>query len=515
MLAAYSSPVSQLESRKLDQLVKSFLNLFSGRLGTVKGMVCELDLLDDRPVHSRPYQCSPPRLKALRDIVNDLLQKGVVCKSTSQYASPAFLVPKSSGGYGMVVDYHLLNKKVRFDAFPMPSIELAFSNFQGAEVFSILDLNSAYYQIPLSAKSRKVTAFSTPFGLFEFTKHPMGISVGCQILSRVVESLFGDLKHHYVYNFMDDLLVYSRTVEHHLVHLKEVFRHLETAGFTLNQDKMQLVKSKIKFLGHSLSDARAEVLPERLDALREFPPPKNLKAVWRFLGMVGFYGNFVKDFSLLAKPLHALKCKDAQFVWGDSQRRAFKALKDAISTSPVLQVPDFSKEFVLVCDASDLAESAILNQRCESGLAPIAFAGRLLSGTKRKYLTYEKECLAAVWGCERFRVYLEHKQFVLHTDNQALSWLLKQVRELGRLGRWILRLASFKFTIVHVSGKANVVADCLTCQFEKSTSDQLFSGLVLQHLPAAFLSIREHQIKDSCCREIYDKIKHQDPEVRN
>jgi hypothetical protein len=128
-LAAYSSPVSQSESLKLDGLVRSFPKLFSGRLGTVKGMVCELDLPDDRPVRSRPYQCSRPRLKALREIVNNLLQEGVVRKSNSQYSSPAFLVPKPSGGYRMVVDYRLLNKKVVFDAFPMPNVEQAFANF--------------------------------------------------------------------------------------------------------------------------------------------------------------------------------------------------------------------------------------------------------------------------------------------------------------------------------------------------------------------------------------------------
>lgn len=513
-LVACASPGSPREARKLDQLVRGFPNLFSGRLGTVKGMVCELELVDDQPVRSRPYQCSPPRLKALRGIVDDLLREGVVRKSTSHYASPAFLIPKSSGEYRMVVDYRLLNKKVRFDAFPMPSVEQAFANFPGAKVFSILDLNSAYYQLPLSARSRKATAFSTPFGLFEFTKLPMGISVGCQILSRVVDSLFGDLKHQYVYNFMDDLLVYSCTVEDHLVHLEEVFRRLEKAGFTLNRDKMQLMKPKIKFLGHSLSEAGVEVLPERIEALREFPPPNNLKAVRRFLGMIGFYGNFVKDFSRLAEPLHALKRKNARFVWGEPQRRSFEALKEAISTPPVLQVPDFEKEFVLVCDASDMAVSAVLNQRGEAGLAPIAFASRLLSATERKYSTYEKECLAVVWGCERFRVYLEHTPFILHTDNQALSWLLKQVRELGRIGRWVLRLAAFKFTVVHVAGKANVVADCLTRQYERPASDQ-FSGLVLQHLPAAFLSIREHQIKDPHCREIYNQIRSQDPAVRN
>jgi hypothetical protein len=136
----------------------------------------------------------------------------------------------------MVIDYCLLKKKVVFDAFPTPSVEHAFANFQGAKVFSILDLSSAYYQIPLSAKSRKVTAFCIPFGLFEFTKLPMGISVGCQVLSRVVDSLFGDLKHSYVYNVMDDLLVYSRSMEEHLVHLREVFHGLDKAGFTVNHD---------------------------------------------------------------------------------------------------------------------------------------------------------------------------------------------------------------------------------------------------------------------------------------
>jgi hypothetical protein len=167
----------------------------------VKGMICRLDLTGEVPVRSRPYQCSPPRLQALREIVQDLLEKGVIRKSFSQYASPAFLVAKPQGGYRMVVDCRLLNKKVVFDAFPMPSVEHAFANFQGAKVFSILVLNSVYYQIPLSARSRKAT-FYTPFGLYEFTKLPMGISVGCQVLWRVVNTLFGNLKHSYVYNFM-------------------------------------------------------------------------------------------------------------------------------------------------------------------------------------------------------------------------------------------------------------------------------------------------------------------------
>jgi hypothetical protein len=263
-------------------------------------------------------------LKALREIVQDLLQKGVIKKSFSQYASPAFLVPKPYGKYRMVIDYRLLNKKVAFDAFPMPSVEHAFANFQGAKVFSVLDLNSAYYQIPLSARSRKATAFCTLFGLFEFNKLPMGISVECQVLSRVVDSLFGDLKHQYVNNFMDDLVVYSSTMEEHLDHQKEVFRRLEKAGFTLNREKVHLAQTEIKFLGHLLSAEGIKILPERVEAILSFPPPKNLKAVRRFLGMVGFYGSFVENVSSIAEPLHALKRKNTAFVWGEAQQLAFE-----------------------------------------------------------------------------------------------------------------------------------------------------------------------------------------------
>jgi hypothetical protein len=213
-------------SPSIERVVEGFPKLFSEKLGTVKGMVCEIELTDNAPVCSRPYQCSPPKLQILREVVQDLLDKGVVRKSNSQYASPAFLVPKPDGGHRMVIDYCLLNKKVVFDAFPTPTVENAFDHFGGAKIFSVLDLNSAYYQIPLSAKSRKVTAFCTPFGLFEFNKLPMGISVGCQVLSRVVNSLFGDIKQRYDYNFMDDLVVYSENIKEHAEHLKQIFQRL-------------------------------------------------------------------------------------------------------------------------------------------------------------------------------------------------------------------------------------------------------------------------------------------------
>ena len=160
-----------------------------------------------------------------------------------------------------------------------------------------------------------------------------------------------------------------------------------------------------------------------------------------------------------------MKRKGVPFVWRDEHQEAFEFFKRALCEAPVLQIPDFSKEFVLVTDASDLAVSAILHQRVGEGLAPISYYSRLLTVTERKYSTYEKGCLPVIFGCEKCRTYLQHK-FELHCDNLALCWLLKRVKDVGRLGRWILRLAPFKFRVKHTRGVDNVVADALSRMFE-------------------------------------------------
>jgi hypothetical protein len=220
--------------------------------------------------------------------------------------------------------------------------------------------------------------------------------------------------------------------------------------------------------------------------------------------MAGFYARFVPRFSQIAEPLHYLKRKNVKFIWGDPQQTAFVQLQEALTTPPVLQILNSLKEFTLVCDASDVAISAVLHQSGAEGLAPIAYTSRLLSPAERKYAIYE-ECLAVVYGCEKYRSYLKHKEFHLTTDNQALAWLLKQTREFGRIGCWVFRLAPFKFKVGLIKGKENVVADCLTRQFEDLPTEGAFSGLILGQLPE-FQSIREHQKKDPECKGSMRKL---------
>ena len=498
---------------EISNLCSEFPDLFSPVLGTANCEAYVIELCDVTPVRSPPYRCAPPKQAILRRMVNELIEQGVVKPSKSPYASPAFLVPKSRGEYRLVVDYRKVNAKIKFDCYPLPTIEQAFEQFAGAQVFSVLDLKSAYFQIPLSAKSRRITAFCTPFGLYEFCKLPMGISVGSQGLSRVVDELFGDLKGKFVFNFLDDLVVYSKSLAEHTSHVHIVLDKLREAGFTLNPDKITLAAKEIQYLGHLISAKGIRVLPDRIDTIREFPCPVNLRSVRRFLGMVGFYARFIPDYSRCAEPLHALKRKGAKFVWGPAQQSAFEQLKQALCQAPVLQMPDFTKDFVLSTDASDVAVSAVLQQRVEGHLAPIAFYSRLLSPVERRYSTYEKECLAILMGCEKCRSYLEHKEFEIECDNLSLCWLLKRAKDVGRLGRWVLRLAPFKFRVRHTRGVDNIVADALSRMFDGHTEDlpDLVCASLLEALPLVYSSLVEHQATDLFCQITRDNVLRKDP----
>jgi hypothetical protein len=228
--------------------------------------------------------------------------------------------------------------------------------------------------------------------------------------------------------------------------------------------------------------------------------------------MVSFYARFIPEFSLRAAPLHRLKGKGIQFEWGEEQQASFESLKGALCEAPVLQVPDFGKEFVLVTDASDIAVSAVLNQRINGQLAPMAFYSKMLGPTERRYSTYEKECLAVVFGCERARSYLGHKEFELHCDNLALCWLFHNVKDLGWLGRWILRLAPFKFKVHHTKGVDNVAADALSRMFDGHKVTNQEEGLLatIQGLPLVYTSLEEHQREDPLCKDLLESLKRGD-----
>ena len=339
----------------------------------------------------------------------------------------------------------------------------------------------------------------------------MGLAVGAQTLTRLLDSIFHDVKFKFVFNYLDDLLVYSESFEDHLNHLEEVLTRLRRAGLTVNPEKVSYAQQEISFLGHLVSSRGVCIDPSRTQAIREFPPPKDAKGVARFVGMVNFYRRFIPNIAELAAPLNALRRKGARFEWGEAQQTSFELLKEAVMQPPVLAMPDFGQKFVLQTDASSSAIAAVLSQEIDGVRQPIAYASRTLTPCEKKSSIYELECLAVVFGINKFRRFLEHKEFLLETDNQALSWILAHPRQLGKIGRWVVQISSLKFQVQHVRGTQNVIADTLSRMYhlpDDHNSDlEPACGAVLLEFPLAFSDFIPLQLQDAELANIIGELQ--------
>jgi hypothetical protein len=257
-----------------------------------------------------------------------------------------------------------------------------------------------------------------------------------------------------------------------------------------------------------VSSAGIAIDPERTRAIVDFPPPRDVKGIARFISMVNFY-KFIPRMTDIAALLNSLRKKGVKFEWGQFQQEAFDQLKQSISQPPVLCMADFSKPLVLQTDASGQALTAVLLQEVEGGRKAVAYASRTLSAQEMKASAYELECLAVVFALDKFRQYLEHQEFILETDNQALSWLLNYPRQVGKIGRWIVKISSFKSCIQDITGTQNVVADALSRMFEEcpETKEEAPCYNVLTKLPLVFEDLAVVQRLDPELSQIIEKLE--------
>lgn len=501
------SHLSSDQETRVKILLSEYPKVITDRLGVTNQIEYEILLTDQIPVRKAPYRLSPPKMRVLRDKIEQMLRDGVIRYSTSPYASPVFLVPKAGkNDHRVVVDYRLLNQKVVLESVPLPDLHNCFTWFQGASYFTVLDLNQAYFQIPLAENSKRVTAFTTDWNLFEFNRVPFGLATGAAVLSRLLDRVLGDLKFDCVYNYLDDLVIYSKSFEDHLQHLRLVLDRLGLAGLTVRPSKISLCKRAISFLGHIVSERGVEIDQERTRAIREFPPPRDKQGIARFIGMCNYFRKFVPQFAELAAPLNRLRGKDVEFCWGEEQQNAFQALRTAIANPPVLAIPDFKRQFIVQTDASRGGVAAVLLQEQDGERRPLAFASRTLSQAERNYSIYECEALAVLFAFEKFVFYLEHSTFILETDNQALSWVLARPRKTGRIARWAVRISSFRFQVKHIRGSDNGVADALSRMFSEQEQEGQVAA-ILTEVPELFCNLPQKQVEDDYWGPIYKRVK--------
>lgn len=495
------------QTQQIRQLIEQFPDTVTKQLGLTHLINYDIQLKETKVVRSRPYQFAPPKLEALRQHVDELLDKGVIRQSSSEYSCPGFLVPKKGNKSRFVVNYKQLNNLINLESTPMPTVESAFQYLGQAKWYTLLDLNSAYMQIPLTERSKKYTAFVVPFGEFEFNVVPFGLSTGSQVLTRLIDKIFGDIKYKYIFNFFDDLVVYTDgSFSQHLKHLKEVITRLQRAGLTVNPEKMTIASNHIEFLGHIFSKGTVTFDSDKIQPIINFPTPKNAKQVSRLIGMMAYYAKFIPNFAQLAAPLNYLKRKNVPFTWGPDQQTSFEQLKTILTSQPILKLPDFNRPFTLQTDGSGTGLGVQLAQEYDGDLYPVAFASRPLNKHEKNRSALELECLAVVFGLTKFQQYLEHREFTLQTDCSALSWLLNHPRQVGKIARWLTFINSFKFTSQHIRGDTNAVADCLSRLYEDNQTEpttvpmtsppQGHTVSLLLQLPEAFKDIHIHQRED-------------------
>ncbi|KAD5961022.1 hypothetical protein E3N88_12495 [Mikania micrantha] len=418
----------------------------------------DINLLpNSTPPNIRPYQYPYTKKSEIESQVDQLLQSGFIQPSNSPFSSPVLLVKKKDNSCRMCVDYRALNKITIPDKYPIPNIDELLDELYGAAIFSKLDLRSGYYQIRVNPKDVEKTAFKTHSGHYEFKVMPFGLTNAPSTFQSVMNDLFRPFLRRFILVFFDDILVYSPSMETHVYHLSQALDLLHSNRFFVKLSKCCFGQTQVSFLGHLLTADGVHVENEKIASIQSWPIPKSVKEVRGFLELTGYYRRFVRNYGTLARPLKDLTKKDA-FLWNDTALAAFQALKDALMSTPIIKLPDFSKPFIVECDASSDGIGAILSQEEH----PIAYFSKGFSSAHKFKSAYDRELLALVLAVQKWSHYLLGHHFFIRTDHYTLKFLLEQRLTTTEQQRLLIKLMPFDFTIIHRAGKENRGADALS-----------------------------------------------------
>lgn len=482
------SPVPEDWKKRITEKLNGFSDVFAHHdldFGHATKVKHRIKLKEETPFKQRSRPIHPNDYEAVRKHLKTLLEAGVIRESESPYSSPIVVVKKRNGDVRLCVDYRKLNTLTIKDAYALPNLEEAFSALTGSQWFSVMDLKSGYYQIGMEESDKAKTAFVCPLGFWEFNRMPQGITNAPSTFQRLMERCMGDINLKEVLVFLDDLIVFSASLEEHEARLLHVLQRLREYGLKLSPEKCRFFQTSVRYLGHIVSRDGVETDPEKVNALKTWPRPQTLKELRSFLGFAGYYRRFVKDYSKIVKPLNDLTSgypplrkgqkmttsKGKYFNpkepfaerWTPVCQAAFVCIIERLTSSPILGFANAKLPYTLHTDASTTGLGAALYQEQNGQPRVIAYASRGLSSSEARYPAHKLEFLALKWAIlEKFQDYLYGNNFTVVTDNNPLTYILTSAKLDSASYRWLAALSTFDFNLKYRPGKSNQDADGLS-----------------------------------------------------
>ncbi|XP_051953222.1 retrovirus-related Pol polyprotein from transposon opus [Xyrauchen texanus] len=466
--------------------------------GSTEKVKHQIKLNDNTPFKHRARPIHPQDVDAVRKHLQELLEAGVIRESESPFASPIVVVRKKDGTVRLCIDFRKLNSQTIKDAYALPNLEEVFSTLTGSNWFSVLDLKSGFYQIGMEETDKCKTAFVCPLGFWEFNRMPQGITNAPSTFQRLMERCMGDLNRKQVLVFIDDLIVFSKTLEEHESRLLQVLNRLKEYGLKLSPEKCRFFQTSVRYLGHIVSRDGVETDPAKVEALKTWPKPTNLKELRSFLGFAGYYRRFVREYSKIIKPLTDLtagypplrksgikKPKEGSYFnpkeefgdrWTQDCQSAFDSIIGKLTSAPVLGFANPKLPYVLHTDASTTGLGAALYQEQEGQMRVIAFASRGLTKGESRYPAHKLEFLALKWAVtSKFSDYLYGVEFTVVTDSNPLTYILTSAKLDATSYRWLSSLSTYNFKLQYRAGSQNQDADGLSRRQHGEPLDDLIS----------------------------------------
>ena len=458
----------ELEERQaVLRMLEPHHKMWDGHLGTVVATSHRIEVTaGSKPVHCQPYRAGSRARSAEKEEIDRMLAEHVIEPATCEWASPIVLVPKPDGSLRFCVDYRRLNAITVPDTYPLPRMDECIDSLGDAVVFTTLDCNSGYWQIPVHPEDRDKTTFTSHYGIYRFLRLPFGLRNAPATFQRAIDIILSGVKWKTCLVYLDDVIVFSPSRQAHLAHVNEALTLLGNSGLSLKLKKCHFFSDTVDYLGHVIRPGRLGVAEKNTTALRTAPLPRTQTELRSFLGLCNVYRRFVPHFSTLAAPLNALLCKGMPPQLGPIPQdgvTAFNTLRDRLLSPPVLALPRAKGQIWLDTDASDGQLGCCLLQLQPDGKPlPLGYWSRTLNSAEKNYSTTEKECLAIVWAVTHLRPYLEGVNFTVRTDHHALRWVMNLSDAQGRLARWRLRLSEFTFKVEYHPGAAHHSADAMS-----------------------------------------------------